>query len=213
MRTDDLISMLSTGVTPVQRHTAARRFTPALLLGGAGSTMMMALMFHVRPDIGTMVHTPLFWLKLAFPAVLFAAALLLVNRLSRPGVVIGKRWSLPAIPVLVLWVTAAALLSFAAPDTRTALIFGHTWRTCPFNIVLLSIPAFIGVFWAMRGLAPTRLRLAGAMGGMLAGTIATMAYCFHCPEMSPVFWAVWYLLGMVLTSLIGAWLGPRVLRW
>jgi hypothetical protein len=40
-----------------------------------------------------------------------------------------------------------------------------------------------------------------------------MAYCFHCPEMSVAFWAVWYMLGMTLATLIGALLGPRFLRW
>jgi len=75
------------------------------------------------------------------------------------------------------------------------------------------VPAFVAVFWAIRGLAPTRLRLAGAAGGMLAGTIATMAYAFHCPEMSVAFLGRLVLLGMVLATLIGALLGPRFLRW
>jgi hypothetical protein len=75
------------------------------------------------------------------------------------------------------------------------------------------VPAFIAVFWALRGLAPTRLRLAGACGGLLAGTIATAAYCVHCPEMQVPFWATWYTLGMLLPTAAGAALGPRLLRW
>ncbi|WP_128576455.1 NrsF family protein, partial [Pseudomonas sp. BAY1663] len=27
------------------------------------------------------------------------------------------------------------------------------------------------------------------------------------------FWALWYLLGMLLPSALGALLGPRLLRW
>jgi Uncharacterized protein conserved in bacteria len=75
------------------------------------------------------------------------------------------------------------------------------------------VPTFIGVFWALRGLAPTRLRIAGAAGGLLAGATATLAYCLHCPEMGIPFWGVWYLLGMLLPTGLGAVLGPRLLRW
>jgi len=81
------------------------------------------------------------------------------------------------------------------------------------NIALLSIPTFACVFWAIRGLAPTRLRLAGAAGGLLAGSIATLVYSLHCPEMSVAFWAVWYVLGMLIPTAVGAVLGPRLLRW
>lgn len=213
MKTDDLISLLSTGVTPVNPRASARRFARAIVLGGAGSLVLMAVVFGVRPDIGVMFHTPIFWAKMAFPATLAVATLFLAARQARPGMAGARFWAAPALPVLVVWSAAATGLYFTPPATRMPLVVGHTWRTCPFNILLLSVPAFIAVLWAIRGLAPTRLRHAGAAGGLLAGTIATVAYCFHCPEMSVVFWAVWYLLGMLLASLAGALLGTRFLRW
>jgi hypothetical protein len=213
MKTDDLISLLSTGIAPVDPRVSARRFARAIVLGGAGSLVLMAVIFGVRPDIGVMFRTPIFWAKMAFPASLALATLFLAARQARPGMAAGKLWAAPAVPVLVVWSAAAAVLYLTPPAARMPLVMGHTWRTCPFNILLLSVPAFVAVFWAIRGLAPTRLRHAGAAGGLLAATIATMAYCFHCPEMSVAFWAVWDLLGMLLASLAGALLGPRFLRW
>lgn len=213
MKTDDLISLLSTGVTPVDTGLSRRRFVRALLLGGMGSFVLMLAVYGLRHDLAVVSRTPLFWARFAFPATLAACALFLAARLSRPGANIGAFWAMPAVPILVVWSAAVAVLCLASPDARIPLVMGTTWRSCPFNIVLLSVPAFVAVFWAIRGLAPTRLRLAGAAGGMLAGTIATMAYCLHCPEMSVAFWAVWYLLGMTLATLIGALLGPRFLRW
>ncbi|AMM13710.1 hypothetical protein AX768_05930 [Burkholderia sp. PAMC 28687] len=213
MKTDDLISLLSTGVTPVDTGLSRRRFVRALLLGGMGSFVLMLAVYGLRHDLAVVSRTPLFWARFAFPATLAACALFLAARLSRPGTSIGAFWAMPAVPILVVWSAAVAVLCLASPDARIPLVMGTTWRSCPFNIVLLSVPAFVAVFWAIRGLAPTRLRLAGAAGGMLAGTIATMAYCLHCPEMSVAFWAVWYLLGMTLATLIGALLGPRFLRW
>jgi hypothetical protein len=213
MKTEDLISLLSTGVTAADTGLSRRRFARALLLGGMGSFVLMLAVYGLRHDLAVVARTPLFWARFAFPATLAACALILATRLSRPGTRIGALWAVPAVPILVVWSAAVAVLCLASPNTPIPLIMGTTWRSCPFNIVLLSVPAFIAVFWAIRGLAPTRLRLAGAAGGMLAGTIATMAYCLHCPEMSVAFWAVWYLLGMTLATLIGALLGPRFLRW
>lgn len=71
----------------------------------------------------------------------------------------------------------------------------------------------IAVFWALRGLAPTNLTLSGACGGLLAGSMATIAYSLGCPEMQIPFWGVWYLLGMLVPTVLGALLGRSWLRW
>jgi hypothetical protein len=213
MKTDDMIAMLAANVAPVDRRTLARRYRWALLLGGVGSILLMSVVYGVRPDIRTMLITPLFWAKLAFPACTAAAALLATVRLSRPGMAVGYIGWLLAAPVAVVWIAATVMLSLAPQPERLPMVLGLTWRTCPFNITLLSIPAFIAVFWAMKGLAPTCLRMAGATAGLLASATAAIAYCLHCPEMGAPFWAVWYLLGMLIPTAFGAVLGPKLLRW
>jgi hypothetical protein len=213
MKTEDLISLLATGAAPVERHVVARRFAPALIAGGLGSTLLMALVFGVRPDLAAVAATPAFWLKLALPFFLALGALAATARLARPGVAPGLTWAAMAWPVVAVWLGAIALVAFAPPGARLALVMGQTWKVCPANIALLSVPSFIAVFWALRGLAPTRLRLAGFTGGLLASATATLAYSLHCPEMEMSFWAVWYLLGMAIPAGIGAWFGPRLLRW
>jgi len=67
--------------------------------------------------------------------------------------------------------------------------------------------------WALKGAAPTRPAWAGAGAGLLAGTLGTLVYALHCPEMAAPFLAVWYLLGMAIPTAVGAALGPRLLRW
>jgi len=213
MKTENLITLLATGAVPVDRHVVARRFGWALIAGGIGSTLLMALVFGVRRDIATVAATPVFWLKVALPFFIAVGALLAAARLARPAGKPGIAWIAAAWPVAAVWAGALALLSLASPDARLALVLGQTWRVCPLNIALLSVPSFIAVMWALRGLAPTRLRAAGFAGGLLASATATLAYCLHCPEMGVPFWAVWYVLGMAIPAVIGAWLGPRLLRW
>ncbi|MNJ54445.1 hypothetical protein D3C77_498840 [compost metagenome] len=213
MKTDELISLLATGIEPIDRRQFARRLSLAMLVAIVGACLLTVGLFGVRADIGVVATTPLFWAKLALPATLLVAALLVFIRLARPGLDVGVRWGGIGMPVLGVWVATLLVLSGVPEDQQLSLIFGHTWRTCPFNIVLLSIPGFFALLRAMRELAPTRLRLAGGVAGLLASSTATLAYCLHCPEMEVPFWGVWYVLGMAIPTLIGALLGPRWLRW
>jgi hypothetical protein len=213
MKTENLVALLATGIAPVERHVPAKRFGAALLAAACGALLLMLWRFGVRPDLAAVAQTPLFWEKLAFPLVLAVLALGTAARLATPGRRVGGVGAGLAVPVAVVWLAAALLLWHAEPAERLPLVLGVTWRVCPFNIAMLSVPGFIAVLWAIKGLAPTRLRLAGAAGGLLAGATATVVYCLHCPEMGVAFWAVWYLLGMLIPAAVGALIGPRVLRW
>ncbi|KXU91556.1 hypothetical protein CR51_31630 [Caballeronia megalochromosomata] len=213
MNTDELISLLSNQVTQVDRAAIARRFVQALLMGAAGSLILMSIVFGVRHDLGSVARTGLFWAKLAFPLAVAIGAMLAISRIGRPGARAGYSWMIVALPFAAVWFAGWMIVGSADSTARAALVLGHTWRTCPFNILLLSVPTFPAAIWAMRSLAPTRLRLAGAAVGLLASSTATIVYCLHCPEMSPAFWGVWYAIGMLMPALIGAWLGPRFLRW
>jgi hypothetical protein len=80
-------------------------------------------------------------------------------------------------------------------------------------VLALSLPALAAALWAVRGLAPTCPRRAGVAAGILAGAIGAIGYSLHCPEASIAFVAVWYTAGITLAGVIGAALGPLVLRW
>jgi hypothetical protein len=213
METDRLVSLLAAGVPPVDPHVAARRFSWALLTSALGATLLLAIVYGLRPDIDVMLVTPLFWAKVALPVAVAAGSLWVTARLSRPGVPVRSAWAGLACPIGLVWLAGFAVWWLAPSDGRDALLFGHTWRVCPFNIAILSIPGFIAALCAVRGLAPTRLRLAGAAAGAMAGATGTVAYCLHCPEMGVPFWAVWYVIGMAIPAAAGALLGPRCLRW
>lgn len=213
MKTDDLISMLATNVSPVDTHVVARRIGTAVLIGALSACLMVVMLLGIRHDIAQVSMTPLFWGKVALPLGLTVGAWLMMTRLARPGMTSGAGRYWVASTLAVVWLAGLSALAWAAPDARLDMVFGRTWRVCALNITLLSIPGFVAVFWALRGLSPTRLALAGSCGGLLAGATATITYCLHCPEMDIPFWGVWYVMGMLLPTLLGAVLGPRLLRW
>lgn len=213
MKTDELVAMLASGGGVVPSGGAGYRFALALGWGAFAATLLMALLLGVRPDLDEAARQPMFWVKLGFPAALAAAGLLGAMRLSRPGASLEGVSGTLAVPVLAMWVLAVVALARAAPQLWPELFFGRTWRYCPFLIAMLAAPVFAAVLWAMKGLAPTRLRLAGGAAGVLAGAAAAFVYALHCPEMEAPFLGVWYLLGMLIPALAGVLLGPRLLRW
>ncbi|MDP2707316.1 MAG: DUF1109 domain-containing protein [Burkholderiales bacterium] len=213
MKTDELIMMLASGADAVEPHPLRRRFALALGWGAFATTLLMAILLGVRPDFAEAARLPMFWVKLVFPATLLAGALLATVRLSRPGVRLGRVPAAIAAPVMAMWLFAAIVLLGAAPAERPQLVFGYTWAYCPFIIATLSVPLFGALLWAMKGLAPTRLALAGAAAGLLAGAGGALIYSLHCPEMTAPFIGIWYVLGMSIPAAVGAVIGPSVLRW
>lgn len=213
MKTDDLISMLAAGAGPVAGGESRRRFAAALAGGTIGALLILSLYLGINQGIAQMAQAPMFWTKLAYCAALALAALALAARLGRPGARIGAVAAVLAAPLLAMWLLAAVALFGATGAERESLVFGTTWRACPFNIALLSLPLFAALLWAMKGLAPTRPALAGAAAGLLSGAAAAVLYCLHCPELGAPFLSLWYPLGMLIPAAAGALLGPHVLRW
>ncbi|MCM2252752.1 MAG: DUF1109 domain-containing protein [Ramlibacter sp.] len=213
MRTDDLITALAADLTPVDPASTERRSLGKLMAGALVAFAVVLLWLGPRPDIAAAAALPMFWLKLAFPASLGVAALVALRRLGYPGVRLGRAPLGVAAPVALVWLMAAVALLIAAPAQRLPLVLGETWQECPVTIALLSVPVMVFAFWALRGLAPTRLPLAGAAAGLFAGAAAALAYALHCPEMEAPFLGVWYVLGMLIPTGIGALLGPCLLKW
>jgi hypothetical protein len=212
MKTDDFIAMLATGVEPVQPHVPERRLAQAMALSLPLAFLIM-LQFGIRPDLLQVLGDPMLWVKFAFPGMVAIISLLLVLRLSRPGMATGHLPASLSAPALAMCLLAAVALANAAPPDRAALVMGTTWQVCTFNIALISVPVFIGSFWALKGLAPTRLSQAGGCAGLLAGAAGAFVYAIHCPELDAPFLLIWNGLGMLVPAAVGAVLGPRLLRW
>lgn len=212
MKTDDFITLLATGVEPVAPHLPEQRFRQAMGWGSLAAGLVV-LLYGVRPDLWQAMADPMLWAKLAFPGAVAVVALGLALRLSRPGMALGRLgWAL-GVPVLGMGLLAAWAWGMATPAERPTLLLGSTWQSCTASIVLVATPVFVAVIWALKGLAPTRLTLAGAVAGLLAGGTGALVYALHCPEMAAPFLLVWNGLGMALPAALGAWLGPRLLRW
>lgn len=213
MKTDDLIAMLASGVAPVDTDATRKRFQTALVWGVLGALAVMLSGYGLRYDLAQAAGLPMFWVKLVFPLAMAIPAMLLTLRLSRPGMPLGKAWMALPLPWLVVAAMAIATLAHASPNERFPLVMGKTWLSCAFNIAWVSAPVLVGMLWAVKGMAPTRPALAGACAGLASAAAGAMVYALHCPEMQAPFLAVWYMLGMLIPTAVGAVVGAKLLRW
>jgi hypothetical protein len=211
MKTDELIAMLARGAGPAPRAPAARRLLPAVVAGTALAAVASIAALGIVP--ASMLGGAALWAKLAYAALAAAAAGWGVARLARPGASDAAAWRALA-GVVAAMALAGALDAMAAPrGERVAGLLGHSWSTCPWSVLALSVPALALALWALRGLAPTRPLRAGFAAGVLAGAVGALGYALTCPEQSLGFVAIWYTLGIGLAGALGALVGPRALRW
>jgi hypothetical protein len=213
MKTDAFIDLLATGAGPAQRYPVARRFGAAIAFGGAGGLAILLWMFGINPAIRDFLLLPGYWIKMAFSAALTLTGFVASVRLARPGGAVGGAKWFAAIAVAALWVFALVVFADADPAVRSRLVFGNSWSVCPFRIALLSAPMLAASFWAMRGLAPTNQRLAGAALGLFSGALGASIYGLHCRELAPPFLAIWYGLGILIPTVLGSAIGRPLLRW
>lgn len=213
MKTDELISLLAADTAAAPRCAASRQIAIAMAAGIPLAILTMLLTLGARPDLAQAIRFPMLWIKVLFSAALACAGFATLVRLARPGVSARASELAIVLPVLLLWLSAIAAYAGAAPAERTAMVWGATWRLCALNIVMISVPIFAAAVLALRQLAPTRLARAGACAGVLSGATGAAIYAFHCPETALPFMAIWYVAGIAATAVIGAALGPRLLRW
>jgi hypothetical protein len=213
MKTETLIDLLATGAGPAQRYPVARRFGAAIAFGVASGFAILLATLGINPALGDFLLLPAFWIKLIFAVALTFSGFVASVRLARPGVAVGRVKWLAAAAVAALWVLALIVITDAEPAARAQLVLGNSWSVCPFRIALLSAPMLAASIWAMRGLAPTNQALAGGALGLLSGALGASIYCLHCPELAPPFLAVWYVLGILIPTLVGSAVGGPLLRW
>lgn len=213
MKTRDLVARLARDISPVERNAVPKLLNRALMLGLAGSTVLLVALYGVRSDMPYLILTTMFWVRLVFPLAIIAAAMKLAERLGRPGAPLKFAWFAVALPIVTMLLVAGSILIATPPGYRLELMLGTTWRTTTASVIVLSFPSLTAMMHAMKQLAPTRLALAGAGAGLLAGAQGLLVYSLYCSEMAVPFWGVWYVLAIAITTAIGAAIAPHCLRW
>ncbi len=213
MKTEDWVSMLATGVDAIDPKRTARRHLLAITGGLLGALALTGGMLRLNPALSHIVAEPMFWVREAYCAALALLGFAAVTRLARPGIRLGFVPAGIGTVVMVMWIFAATVLLTAPRTESLASAFWHK-RRC------LSLPDRAG------GCAAVHRDPLGPAGSCShAATIGRRGRGIRrgIPRCAGVFIALpgargavsrsWYLLGMLIPTSLGAWLGPRLMRW
>jgi hypothetical protein len=213
MKTEDLIAILSTRVENVDTRGPQRNLFRAIILSLAVTIGGIVLWTGVRHDIDHLRELMFLMLKVGLGTLIILGGALVLARLGRPGAetFFDTRSYRAAAPGLGLLAVAAML---ALPLFH---LLQHDakgdWLECLISIPVIAVVPFAAVVWAMRKMAPTKLRLTGAAIGLVAGGVSSIGYALHCTDDSLFFITAWYGAAVAICVLAGALLGPRLLRW
>jgi hypothetical protein len=213
MKTDDLINALAADnatVTP----PISRTVWLALAVGVALAAVHFLSVLSIRSDFGhAITHDPRFIFKFVFTLGLAVPAILIVLRLARPEGTAGSlRWLL-ILPLVLLAIAVVLEMAAVPADHWQVHAMGSMPVACMKYIPLLSIAPLAVTLVALRNGAPTNPTAAGAAAGLASAAIGAALYATFCVDDSPMFLAIWYVIGIGIVVAIGALLGSRFLRW
>jgi hypothetical protein len=212
MKTDDLIAALAAD-NDTKAQPIERAFTLDLLAGFLVSALGFFVFLGVRHTFFASLDQPRFLFKFIFTLTMAASGLTLAYRLARPVAVLGAApraiWLAPALLAL-----ACLAEFFLVPqDQWTGRMIGHNAVHCLTLVPLMALAPLAGLFIALKQAAPSDPHRAGAAAGFAAAGLAASLYAMNCPDDSPFFLAVWYMLATMIVVALGWFAGGRWLRW
>ena len=213
MKTDDLVAMLSTNVEPIGRGLVGRTISIAVTAGAVIVLGFTLTALGIRADLTTTRASVFLLLKVAFALAVVGVAIRYLTRLARPGAEHEVSPLSIALPFAAVALLGLISLGGAPSAHWNRMILGDEWLECLLSIPIIAVVPFAATIFAVRRAAPTNLVRAGAIAGLIAGGVSAMAYALHCTDDSLPFVAIWYGGTIVLCTLAGAALGPRLLRW
>lgn len=162
----------------------------------------------IRPDLSEIMTEWAFLYKIVGMTFLVISSVLLLHAAGTPGKLANPSLALlPSILFLLVGLIQSNtdLLLLGAQPLSVAICVG--------SIVVASLPSLVLILFGLRRGIPTRLKSAGAIAGALSGSLSGLAYTIACTNDDALFVAVWYLIAISITALLGAVVGRYVLAW
>lgn len=213
MNTEELVRILSVGIDPVNPRLIVRDIYVSALAASALVLSVSLAALGLGWSGGTFANMGFLAIKVLFAASVTGIAFYFLQKYLRPGNAIPWLIAFVAAPFGVMLVLAGVVLSMSSTGHWHKMAVGTHWLECAVLIPVFSILPFGTLMWALRKAAPTHLVETGALAGLVAGGVGAIAYSVHCSDDSMVFIALWYGGAIALFAIVGALVGPRLLRW
>jgi hypothetical protein len=212
MKTDDLIAALTadldTKPTPLRRS-----FAVDVMLGFVASAAFFFAFLGLRKTFFASLDDPRFLFKFVFTSTMALTGLVLAFRLARPGAALGaSRWAVWLAPAMIVAACGGEMATVPADQWLSRMI-GHNAVHCLTLVPAMALAPLAGLFLALKNGAPTEPQRAGAAAAFAASGLSATLYAMNCPDDSPFFLVVWYMLATAIVVTLGWFAGGRLLRW
>ena len=160
-----------------------------------------------------LITQPFFQYVLSCLLLLYISCANILVSLSNPGRYAAASLVWALLSVLLLWIPFlldSVLPKFGMRIPALSLSYG---MSSTFMLVLLALPWLALLFNYLRSMAPTRLVLTGAFAGMVSCALACMLLLVSDLKTVANFHIYSASSAMLVLSLIGSLIGPRLLRW
>lgn len=208
-----LIQSLCDDLRPVEPDKGHKPLITAAAVGSGASLLGLLALWGVQPHLDTAPTLLPFLGKAALGGSLAYVALKGVVAYARPAQSVQNFKSHLAVLAAGAVVAAIGIVAGSSASELETALLGASWQSCSARIMLLSLPLIAAMIYVVRQQAPVRLRDAGAAIGLFSGAAASVIYALTCTESSASFILLWYSLGISASTAIGAFLGPKFLRW
>jgi hypothetical protein len=180
-------------------------------LGWALAYLVLSLAISgLRPDWMEKLHQPWFAAEVAALLCILAAALLGAALLSYPD--LHQKRGAAFAPLTALLLFLPLILAAYHADSPPAPLPAHSFE-CTLSILMVALPPAAWTFYAMRRYASTHYRLAGSVALLAAFSVGALWLRLHEVNDSILHLILWHYLPMLAVSLIGLWLGKKLLKW
>ncbi len=210
MKTDDLIAALAADTLP--QPTVAQRLARSFPAALAVCVAVFVVFWGTRPDLAAALASASV-LKTLVPALLVVLAGAGVLALAHPGMRTDRRLGLIGLFVAALAVALAAYLLRDGVAGVAMALSKPSLATCLVSIPLLGLPLLAAILWSLSSGAVMRPRLTGAVAGLMAGGASASVYSAYCDTDMVLYVILAYGTAILSLAVIGALVGPRVLRW
>src|ERR1700679_3103916 len=144
MNTQQLVETLSKVVPRVAPHALERRIGIGITAGGFVTTVLVAAVLGVRPDLRAAMHGFSFWMKWAYTISLGIGAVHTVAQLARPTAGSLRRPWVLLIPVLILMGIGIGELARTPSANWLPMWRGQSWMICPWLGLTPAAALFFG---------------------------------------------------------------------
>jgi hypothetical protein len=211
MRSEDLISQLSSGLRPVRRVWHPAKAAVAWTLVALGIIGAVVLVSGFRHDLAERMAD-----GFDLPQLLLALATGLLAGFAAFELALpdrDRRWALLPVPTALAWVATMGWgcvedLARRGPEAlQLTTSFG-----CLAFITGLGVPMTLGVIWLTRHAALVRPGPVAALGGLSAAALASvgLSLVHHLDAAAMVL--AWHGMAVAVVTVAASFAGPRLMK-